>query len=548
MKRSAVPDQIPQLTRFSDDAKFASYHHLIATVKGMPWVWWPVQAVLNRRYKWGPARMAGDWGLVYLAFSISRIPDVEPWYQRVCEDAAFWKLCGFVERPGPPPRGARRRLRHGASVVLVPTYPLVLLRLKELQWLEEEWQPFRRAAARLMQEAHGRDPRVGAHWHVDGTEAETHAAPHHDCRPEDPCPTRDSTEQPHLTRLDTGAAGDLRRAMAKLPEESLDEPFIVDGLTIELIESVQLTVNTDGMRGCRFESGGHFWFSRDPDAGTRAYHSSSGTLKKAWHGYSVITVVDHLTHGPLAIFIIPANKSEVTVFPVVVEQASANLGGVMPVAIGADRGNSSDENYDLCSSLGITLVIPYRKRNRTSPDVPVATDRLDEHGVPLCRACGREAEIIRSYVDRGRGRVDFTCQAPVRPRCSTTQHMYCDQDSRRLIMQPRNGDLYAAMTQSGLSFEHKHRDLRIQYKVAPKCLADRPKIVGMVWQQLRANVAMLIDWLRIYVNLGWVEGDAPIVTVPTKFEKVAGKIAGRRARLGRTGGARRHHPPPPATD
>lgn len=52
------------------------------------------------------------------------------------------------------------------------------------------------------------------------------------------------------------------------------------------------------------------------------------------------------------------------------------------------------------------------------------------------------------------------------------------------------------------NYEHKHRSLRIQYLVAPDCLALRRKRPGMAWQQLRANAALLIDWLRVLQRAG----------------------------------------------
>ncbi len=54
------------------------------------------------------------------------------------------------------------------------------------------------------------------------------------------------------------------------------------------------------------------------------------------------------------------------------------------------------------------------------------------------------------------------------------------------------------MRNTHFSYEHKHRDMRIQYGVAPDSLAIRPKRIGIAWQQLRASAAVLIEWLRVY--------------------------------------------------
>jgi len=84
------------------------------------------------------------------------------------------------------------------------------------------------------------------------------------------------------------------------------------------------------------------------------------------------------------------------------------------------------------------------------------------------------------------------------------------------------------MRVSHQSYEHKHRDLRIQYLLAPECLALRPKRPGMACQQLRASATMLIEWLRVFQRAGW--GDKPPVVGPAR-ETGGGKMVERLLRL-----------------
>ena len=49
------------------------------------------------------------------------------------------------------------------------------------------------------------------------------------------------------------------------------------------------------------------------------------------------------------------------------------------------------------------------------------------------------------------------------------------------------------MRVSHQSYEHKHRDLRVQYLLSPDSLALRTNRPGIEWQQLRASAAMLIE-------------------------------------------------------
>ncbi|MGB9482863.1 MAG: hypothetical protein WCB86_03095 [Candidatus Dormiibacterota bacterium] len=99
LTRSTTPSHLAELTRYSDDPTLASPHTVVAMVKGMPKIHQALQRAFERTYKWGPERMSGDWVLVYLSFVISRFPDIEPWYQRLCEDLGFWRACGFNSPP-----------------------------------------------------------------------------------------------------------------------------------------------------------------------------------------------------------------------------------------------------------------------------------------------------------------------------------------------------------------------------------------------------------------------------------------------------------------
>lgn len=163
--------------------------------------------------------------------------------------------------------------------------------------------------------------------------------------------------------------------------------------------------------------------------------------------------------------------------------------------------------------------------------------------MPFCAFCGGGTDFVRSYIDRGRARVDFRCAVGCR---TTTQHIYCDEDPRRLLMIWRTSPVYTALRGSHFTYERKHSDLRTQYLVAPKTLDIRPKRMGIAWQQLRANAAMLIDWVRVTIKMGWQDGTGARATTVavTSGASVGAGIARRRRRLGRTGGGTATHGPP----
>jgi hypothetical protein len=77
-----------------------------------------------------------------------------------------------------------------------------------------------------------------------------------------------------------------------------------------------------------------------------------------------------------------------------------------------------------------------------------------------------------------------------------------------------------------------------RYRVASDTLANRPKAVGLAWHRLRANVACLVDWLRIAVKNGWLgSARAALRQAGIRTKKKAGhdaamSVAKTRARLG----------------
>jgi hypothetical protein len=121
-------------------------------------------------------------------------------------------------------------------------------------------------------------------------------------------------------------------------------------------------------------------------------------------------------------------------------------------------------------------------------------------------------------------RIWFRCRLPPSQRCQGKQNIFCDRAPRHLIPVWRTEPAHAAMRVSHQSHEHKHRDLRIQYLVAPGRLALRPKRPGIAWQKLRASAAMFIKWLRVFQRSGW--GGKPAVFGPA-WEISGGDMVGR---------------------
>lgn len=473
--RRSVPETLPLATRYSDDAAFANAFTLIAMVKGMPRVHLDLQAACTRVYEWGPARMPGEWHLVYLCFVISRIPDIQPWYQRVRNDLEFWEACGF-------------------DADQLPSYRTVHLRFTEL---EDVAAVFERAAAHLIQLARKRDARVGCWWHIDATEAETHASPQHDCTTNEACPTRRRRQQqtPTLRAVPVDVARGIRQAEADLSAGGGDSVNYENYTP----QPVATQFKDPKRKGRRLRLGDHWWYSRDPDAGTRLY-SRGNRVIRVWHGYLQIDVVDHLTGGLLCSRLIPADTSEAHAYADVYAATVSNT-GTDPLLVAGDKGYSVTDVYRFNTGHGVGSVFPYRRAARET--ARRGSDRYDEYGIPRCEHCGGDTRFHAFAVDRGMPRLWFRCLLPTQPGCTKVQAIQCDVAPRYLLPVWRNEPAYAAMRHSHQTYEHRHRSARIQYLTAPDTLALRPKRASMKWQQLRANAAVLIDWLRILRRAGW---------------------------------------------
>jgi hypothetical protein len=90
------------------------------------------------------------------------------------------------------------------------------------------------------------------------------------------------------------------------------------------------------------------------------------------------------------------------------------------------------------------------------------------------------------------------------PDCAREFTIPCSLEWRLLIRLPRTHPLYHELKHSHESFEAVHDWRRDRYKVAADSLGNRPKVCSIGFHQLRANIACLLDWLRICHREGWL--------------------------------------------
>jgi hypothetical protein len=479
-----VPETLQNVMRFSDERGWCSPRTTISRIKGMPPIMRALEAMrVDKNH--GRKRNPGCWPLAYLVWVMSGWPDIQRWYNSgICDDPALWKLMGFDG--------------------WVPAYSTVYERFVEL---EGQTRDFQAIADRLIQDARRRDPRIGRWVHLDATEAETHSSPVHDCGPGDHCPTRHGHGSvPHrLERPDHETVKAVRQAAAELPEDDTHTPAHAAGHT-----AVPITkrVEDPDRGGVRFFSGGHWWFTRDREAGLRAY-TDKGKNLKAWFGYYNNKLIDHYTRATIAVLVHPADVNEATVYPEILEQAIESLGAT-PLWMAGDRGLATRAVYERNTRLGICGALPYRRDNGHSPVRPPSGPtgdgghpRWDRFGRPLCQHCGGPTDHKGFSNIDGKPRIGYRCALPQTPACEPVKKISCTHDFRALVPHPRESEAFAAMSIRQKNLEGPHDDWRDHYGVAGNSLKTRPKRIGMAWQQLRATAALVLEWLWVHARMGW---------------------------------------------
>jgi hypothetical protein len=176
--------------------------------------------------------------------------------------------------------------------------------------------------------------------------------------------------------------------------------------------------------------------------------------------------------------------------------------GQTPRAVVADKGFSIDSVFQHNTERGIASVIPYRKRagEEFRPD----TLAFDSDGVPRCKGCHGETRFVRFNHRNPEPRIWVRCTTPTTAACQKEQSIYCKESWRHLLPLWRNTEAYWALRESHDSYERVHHHWRERYGVAGDNAATRPRRRGRACQQLRANAALIIEWLRILWREGWL--------------------------------------------
>lgn len=462
------PAHLLGATEFSAERETFSAIWLVKTLKQTRWLYDDLERATTLDKNHGRRKEPGSWALAFLAFVASgSTTAVERWWAETSPE--LWRECGFARRP---------------------SYQTTYERFVELETVSDE---FARVAAKLIQHCRKHEPLIGAHTHVDSTEAETPAALVHDCRPGDNCPWQQETGKARLARRPKRVSTAVVREERQ--KEAENAPAADDVLTLGDAEEVRVV---DGR--VRIRSGKHWYRTLDPDAGVRAYTGPRGA-RRFWHGYYNAKAIDHYTGAPLAVGVFSASHQEHHFYPELFGRLVTNVGQA-PETIVADKGFSVESVFELNTTNGVASVIPWRKgfgRERRQDKVT-----HDRHGVPRCKHCGGDTRFVRFHVDRSGPRLWFRCVQGVTAACARAQSLYCKTDYRLLLPLWRTDPTYHELRQTHSQYERVHRHWRERYLVAGDNLATRPKRRGIGVQELRAQAALLVEWLRISYREGWL--------------------------------------------
>lgn len=472
--RYQPPERLRGATEYSKHDKLRGSLNTVRLAKQQRWASDGLQAACDLEVNHGRKREPGRWELAMIAFVASRQVDLQPWWDETTDE--LWRECGFTEKP---------------------PYNRVWERLREL---EDHGKAFVDATGTVVQHCIAHDSNVFNHVHTDSTEDETHAALVHDCQPGDPCARAEDDENGASTQ---GSTYRPQRAPTMQAREQREKWNEEDPSEAEQhARDAEPEAIEDKGNGKRIRVGGCWFWTRDTEAGTRAY-TRNGKTTRFWHGYFSAKAVDAYTGGVIP-SVDPANRQEYDVFPELMERV-CKVAGKTPQTVTGDKGYAVEKCYKYATRKGIAPVFPWRGGNNYKrKDHPTH----DRDGVKRCDHCGGEMKQTRFAIEKGKTKdtpwLWFRCVAPATPACEGEQRIRCETDWRSLIPLSRLDPTYHELLKTHYEYEGVHDYWRDRYRVAADSLANRPKVVSLKWHRLRAYVASFIDWLRIAAVNGWL--------------------------------------------
>lgn len=460
-------------------------------------------------------RMAGDFFIAYLAFTISEHVDIMPFY--TATDDETWRRWGYVGRP---------------------SYHTVY---RQFVAMEKYWEQVCEIAGLVIAHACGHSDRIGQLVHFDGTPQMKSAPLYHMCK-EGECPTgsaghgmrdwargsqrreRRGNREETLTPNEASAAKHASQEPDEWLEE-VDDPNLVEDLRALMERKLDHEELDDGW--VRFRSStGHVYETRDPFASIR--HYVGGQDGKTWHGKLQVKLVDHFTGAVLGVADVPAHINESRLLKPMLRQVMQVIGRA-PLMVTTDSAHWFAESSEWLAKFGSQHVGGYRD-GHTWPE------HFDDTGHGRCEHCGGPA-THQWYEDDEYPVNVLGCTTMATPRCRKTFRRAVSAAPRLLgpIPATKTAWQYAARVHS--ISEQVNKSWRSRYRSACKHYENIPKRVSQHVATLRAQFALLVEWLSVCLRMGWIcidgfsahyEGE-PVVHVG-RLEAAKAKLAEWRLR------------------
>jgi hypothetical protein len=264
----------------------------------------------------------------------------------------------------------------------------------------------------------------------------------------------------------------------------------------------------------RLERDNHTWLTFDKTAGLIFYEERG----EFYHGYQNQKVVDHYLNGAtLTSRIYNGSIAEHRLHKDLFEHTRRALfdrareEDRLPETWTGDSAWAYRSVYKHNTTHGIASVFPRRASSGKvkHPD----KEKFDRDAIPRCQGCGGPTSFVRFNKGNPNAedpaerlpRLWAKCIFPT-PACPSGEQTFsCNEDWRYLVALWANEELYHHL----LTVHHNrregiHNSTRSRYGVAAKNAQQRPKRMGLGWQQLGASAGMLAEWLSLCYLNGWL--------------------------------------------
>lgn len=436
----------------------------------------------------GRPRMEGDWLLLFLAYVMSKQPEMMEFWQNEIFDG-FWAEAGF-------------------DIAKKPNYNTLHLRFSEL----ENPRIVRRIAAAadaLVSNAKRNDPDIGRVIHLDASGFHSRAVLHHCCPDPEEC--KKAGGNWHLEPATAKRVKMERWAEVEKPGElglrHSDSPKKKDG---------EVELRPDARPG-EFKKiikiKGHYYGLHDIDAGVRSYKDPDGTTREFWVGGYDIIAVDGKYGAKLQGVIAPADRQECNLYFPLMRRLQNTL-GEWPEAVTGDAGQSFKKIFRFNTRRGIASILPWRPQVGTHEREDMRFEEIDEHGVCRCEHCGAACKQVGFELRDSGPTFLVRCELGLTDECKGKRQTKHPEDLphgwRLLIPVSRLTERYYALRNAHSNMEHVFHHQRQRYRTIGNDQTGKLKRFGSGAHELRSEVARLLEWFRLSVRFGWLGSERRI--------------------------------------